>query len=109
MLMEAVKCVLLHTLVAKSEQHVVQKNALAIVFFSCTHFGLDCDEQNHHFLKDQYFQLVLHSHGVHFGMLPRMEPSSDAQWSGNLTSALSFWDSPSYFLKLLRKTQVLFP
>jgi hypothetical protein len=102
----------LNTLVVNSThstQHVVQKYALAIVFSPCIHFGADWDEQNHHLLKNHYFQLLPHFHGaLHFGMLPRMELSSDAQWFGNLTSALSFWNSPSCFHKLLRKHKISF-
>jgi hypothetical protein len=41
MLTEVAKYVLLDNLMAKSTQHVVQKYALAVIFFSCIHFGLD--------------------------------------------------------------------
>jgi hypothetical protein len=46
----------------------------------------------------------IYFHGaVHFGMILPMKPSSDAQWFGNLTLALSFCNSPYYLFKLLRK------
>jgi hypothetical protein len=77
-------------LVAKSTQNSVQKYSLEIIFFSCIHFGLGWDVQNHHLLNNQYFQLLPHFNGaLHFGMLPQLQPGSDAQWFGNLTSALS--------------------
>jgi hypothetical protein len=47
--MEAVKCTISDTLVAKSTQHVVQKYALTITFFSCIHIGLEWDGRIHHF------------------------------------------------------------
>jgi hypothetical protein len=85
------QCAISDTLMAKSTQHVVLKYALAIILCSYIHNGLDWDEQNHHLLKNRYFQLIPHFHGVlHFGKLPRMEPGSDAQWFGNLTYVLSF-------------------
>jgi hypothetical protein len=58
--MEVVKCAILDTLVAKNTQHAVRKCALAIMFFSCIHIALDWDEQNHHLLKTQYFELLPH-------------------------------------------------
>jgi hypothetical protein len=76
-------------------------------FFPCIPFGSDWDEQNHHFLKNQYFQLLPHFHGaLHFGMLPRMEHVLDTRWFGNLASVLFFWNSPSCFHKLLRKHKI---
>jgi hypothetical protein len=109
MLKEEVKCAISDTLVAESTQHLVRKYALAIILFSCIHIGLDWDEQNHHLLKNQCFELLPYFHGAfHFGMLPRMEPSSDAQWSSNLTYVLSFWNSPSCFYKILRKHKLSF-
>jgi hypothetical protein len=41
MLMEVVKCVLSDTLVTKCTQYVVQTYALAVIFFSRIHLGLD--------------------------------------------------------------------
>jgi hypothetical protein len=109
MLMEAVKYVLLDTLVANSSQHVIQKYALAIIFFSCIHFGSDWNEQNHHLLNNPYFQLLPRFYcALHFGMLPWVEPSSDAQWFDKLMFALSFWNLRSCFLKLLRNHKLSF-
>jgi hypothetical protein len=102
--MELVKRAISDTLVAKSTQHVFRKYALAASSLSCVRVGLDWDEQNHRLLKNQYYQLLQHFHrALHFVMLPRMEPSSDAQWFGNVTYALSFWNSPHCFHKILRK------
>jgi hypothetical protein len=70
----------LRHLVAKSMQLAVQKYAQVIMLFSCIHFGLDWDEQNHHLQKNQYFRLLPHFHGaLQFGILTWMVPSSDAQ------------------------------
>jgi hypothetical protein len=53
MLLEAVKWALLDKQATKSmQQHVVEKYALAVIFFSCIHFSLDWDEQNHRLLKN---------------------------------------------------------
>jgi hypothetical protein len=43
--MEVEKCVLTDSLVALSRQLVIQKYTVAIILFSCVHFGLDWDEQ----------------------------------------------------------------
>jgi hypothetical protein len=72
--MEVVKCAFLDTLIAKCTQHVVQKYALAITFFSCIHFGFDWDEHNRHLFKNQNVHLLPHFHGaLHFGMLTSHE------------------------------------
>jgi hypothetical protein len=44
--MEVVKCALLDNLMDKTTQHEVRKYALTIIFFSCIHFVLECDNQN---------------------------------------------------------------
>jgi hypothetical protein len=78
--MEVLKCVHLDTLVSEGMQHAVQVHALTIILLSCVHFGLERDEQNHHLLKNRYFQSLPRFQGaLHFDMLPRMEPSSDAK------------------------------
>jgi hypothetical protein len=79
-----VKCAIWDNLVVKSTQHVVRTKAPVIIFCSCIHIDLEWDEQNHHLLKNKYFHRL-----PHFGMLPRMEPSSDAViWQLNVSFVL---------------------
>jgi hypothetical protein len=91
---------------AKRTQHAVRKYALAIIFIPA--YILVSTEMN----RIATCWRINISSSFHIFMALFFSAcylrQSPAQWFGNLTSALSFWNSPSCFLKLLRKHKLSF-